>query len=126
MREPLRSAKVAVVGLALMAALLIACEVRTPWSRGGGDKAREAVLRTDLRTFRDVIRQYREDHGRYPDSLEALVREDYLRAIPVDPITKSSATWTVARVTVDGRTGVANVHSGSDERGSDGRPYSQW
>jgi len=125
MRGLLWSAKVAVVGLALIAALLVG-EVRMPWNRTGGDKAREAVLRTDLRTFRDVIAQYREDRGAYPGSLEALVREGYLRMIPVDPITKSSASWTVDRVTVDGRTGVADVHSGSDERGSDGRKYSQW
>ena len=125
MRGLLWSAKVAVVGLALIAALLVG-EVRMPWNRTGGDKAREAVLRTDLRTFRDVIAQYREDRGAYPGSLEALVRERYLRMIPVDPITKRSASWTVDRVTVDGRTGVADVHSGSDERGSDGRKYSQW
>ena len=126
MRQLLWSAKVAVVGLALIAALLVAGGVRMRWNPTGGHGAREAVLRTDLRTFRDVIAQYREDRGAYPGSLEALVREGYLRMIPVDPITKSSASWTVDRVTVDGRTGIADVHSGADERGSDGRKYSQW
>lgn len=126
MRDLPWSAKVAVTGLAVIAALLLAGALLMPWSHCGGHKAREAVLRTDLRTFRDVIGQYREDHGGYPGSLEALVREEYLRSIPVDPITRSSATWTVERVTVDGRTGVADVHSGSDERGADGRRYSEW
>src|SRR4029078_5822820 len=57
------------------------------------DKAKEAVLKTDLRTFRDVIDQYYADKGKYPESLEVLVEDDYMRALPVDPMTKSADTW---------------------------------
>lgn len=56
-------------------------------------RAAEAVLKTDLRTMRDVIDQYHGDKGYYPAALEELVTEGYLRAIPVDPLTKSDATW---------------------------------
>ena len=56
-------------------------------------RAREAVLKTNLRTLRDVIDQHYGDKGRYPTTLEALVEEGYLRKIPTDPITKSSETW---------------------------------
>jgi len=56
-------------------------------------KAREAVLKTNLRTLRDVIDQHYGDKGKYPTSLEALVETGYLRKIPNDPITRSADTW---------------------------------
>jgi general secretion pathway protein G len=101
------------------------------------DKAKEAVLRTDLRTFRDVIDQYYADKGKYPASLEALVEDGYMRAIPIDPMTKSADTWVAqyeepkldeAPPESDGEAepGIMDVHSGSEFTGSDGRPYSEW
>jgi len=45
-------------------------------------KAREAALRQDLFTLRDVLDQHRADQGKYPASLGALVSAGYLRAIP--------------------------------------------
>jgi general secretion pathway protein G len=50
-------------------------------------QAREAVLREDLFQFRDRIDQYYADKGKYPESLEALLEQGYLRAIPADPMT---------------------------------------
>ena len=101
------------------------------------DKAKEAVLRTDLRTLRDVIDQYYADKGKYPASLDVLVEEQYIRAIPVDPMTKSADTWITvfeepkldaAPVESDEETGpgIMDIHSGSEQTGSDGRPYSEW
>ena len=101
------------------------------------DKAKEAVLRTDLRTFRDVIDQYYADKGKYPESLDVLVEDDYLRAVPVDPMTRSADTWLVVyeEPKVDAappesegelEPGIMDVHSGSEATGSDGRPYSEW
>ena len=101
------------------------------------DKAKEAVLRTDLRTFRDVIDQYYADKGKYPESLDVLVEDGYLRAIPVDPMTRSAETWvsTFEEPKLDevppesegeAKPGIMDVHSGSEVVGSDGRPYSEW
>src|SRR5512146_706036 len=50
-------------------------------------KAREAVLRQDLFTLRDVLDQHRADQGKYPPSLQSLVSAGYLRAVPKDPFT---------------------------------------
>ena len=50
-------------------------------------RAREAVLKEDLFQFRKLIDQYYQDKGKYPASLQTLVDENYLRAIPVDPMT---------------------------------------
>ena len=100
--------------------------------------AKEAVLRTDLRTFRDVIDQYYADKGKYPSTLEALAEDGYLRSIPVDPMTKSADTWVAVfeepkldapppeSEGEDSGPGIMDVHSGSDDVGSDGRPYSEW
>lgn len=102
-------------------------------------RASEAVLRTDLHTFRDVIDQYYADKGNYPPSLDALVGDGYLRAIPVDPMTKSADTWTVVLEEIDpdaepaetdlpedGQPGIVDVHSGSERLSLDGTAYSEW
>ena len=101
------------------------------------DKAKEAVLRTDLRTFRDVIDQYYADKGKYPASLEALVEDGYLRNLPIDPMTKSADTWVPqyeepkldeAPPESDGEAepGIMDVHSGWELVGSNGQPYREW
>ena len=95
-----------------------------PSYRGAVVKAREAVLKQDLFTMRDVLDQYRGDQGKYPSSLNDLVKSGYLRAVPVDPITSSNSTWQEIVETTEG--GVFDVHSGSDLVASTGTPYNQW
>ena len=85
----------------------------------------DEVLRADLRIMRDVIGQYRGDRGRHPESLEDLVAAGYLRKIPIDPFTKSSATWRLThenRPGMDGPHGIVDVHSGARGKAHDGRP----
>lgn len=102
-------------------------------------RAAEAVLKSDLRAMRDVIDQYYGDKGKYPPSLDALVEGGYMRAIPVDPITRSRETWTPTyeEVSADsgkaetdtnegGEPGVIDVHSGSPLLSLDGAPYKEW
>jgi general secretion pathway protein G len=95
--------------------------------------------KSDLRTFRDIIDQYKADKGTYPPSLQALVDEGYLRAIPIDPLTKSTETWVEVVEEVDleldfaetdlpegGQPGVIDIRSGSDATSLGGEPYSEW
>jgi general secretion pathway protein G len=102
-------------------------------------RAAEAVLKSDLRTFRDIIDQYHGDKGLYPPTLEALVDEGYLRMMPRDPITKSSDSWEVVYeefdfeeppaetdLPEDFQPGIIDVHSGSELLSLDGTPYSEW
>jgi len=56
-------------------------------------RAKEATLKEDLFRMRDAIDQYYADKNKYPSSLDSLVSEKYLRAVPVDPFTSSSDTW---------------------------------
>jgi len=103
------------------------------------ERAREAVLKTNLRTFRTALDEYYADKGRYPASLEALVEDGYLRAMPRDPITHSTDTWVPKYEELSpeeepaeidlaegGGPGIIDVHSGAEGNGSDGRPYSEW
>jgi len=87
-------------------------------------KAREAVLMRDLFTIRDLLDQHRADKGKYPNSLDDLVKVGYLRAMPMDPFTRSISTWQEIYETTEG--GVFDIHSGSDVVGTNGVPYNQW
>lgn len=89
-------------------------------------RARESSLRQSLFVMRDVIDQYYSDRGKYPDSLDELVADRYVRAIPEDPFTKSSSTWIVVTPEDDSKGMVYDVHSGSDLVALDGTPYNEW
>ena len=56
-------------------------------------RAREAVLKEDLFRMRDAIDQFYADKNKYPQSLQDLVTDGYLREIPKDPMTNSADTW---------------------------------
>jgi general secretion pathway protein G len=93
--------------------------------------AREAVLKEDLHVMRDAIDSYTMDKQKAPQSLDDLVQNGYMRVIPEDPMTHSNSTWAPdtsdAMYSLDeSEPGITDVHSGSDETGSDGQPYSSW
>ena len=87
-------------------------------------KAREAALRQDLSTLRDVLDQHKADQGKYPLSLSALVGAGYLRTIPKDPFTGATTTWQEILDPVE--KGVVDVFSGAEFVGTDGTPYNRW
>jgi len=87
-------------------------------------KAREAALRQDLFTLRDVLDQHRADQGKYPPSLQSLVSAGYLRAIPKDPFTNSDTSWQEMTDATEG--GVFDIFSGSEFVGTNGTPYNRW
>ena len=90
------------------------------------DATKEAVLRDNLRSVRDVIDKFYGDNGRYPETLEELVEKKYLRALPVDPITESVATWQLVPVP-DGYKGtVYDLRSGAPGSDRDGKKYADW
>jgi general secretion pathway protein G len=97
-------------------------------------KAREAVLKENLFVLRRLIDLYAQDKGKYPASLQALVQDSYIRAIPVDPVTRQSTTWLEVRELpspedplLNEIPGVIDVKSGSEEKSPlDGTPYNTW
>lgn len=113
--------------------ILIIVSIATPMYDRAILRAREAVLRDDLYTMRNLIDQFTLDKERPPQSLEELVDAGYLRGgVPQDPITRSRDTWRVdfddvVVGTSQALPGIVDVHSGSDEIASDGMtPYSSW
>ncbi|MCJ7565569.1 MAG: hypothetical protein MUP52_13400, partial [Candidatus Aminicenantes bacterium] len=82
---------------------------------------------------RKLIDQYYSDKGKYPASVQALVDENYLRKIPVDPITGKADTWLevqeqpLADEIEPGQVfGIVDVHSGAEGKGLDGTPFNTW
>jgi general secretion pathway protein G len=93
-------------------------------------RAKEATLRQDLFTLRDVISQYTLDKKKAPQALEDLVQANYIRQIPKDPFT-GQANWTAdqedSQMAVDQtEPGIVDVHSSSSLTGTDGTAYSTW
>ena len=90
---------------------------------------REAVLRDDLTKMRMLIDQFAADKGRLPQSLEELASEGYMREVPVDPIT-SQKDWAITMGedpnSIDGQSGMTDIHSSSGDVSSEGTPYSEW
>lgn len=92
--------------------------------------SKESVLVHNLAILRERIDQYKADRDEFPPSLAALVEADYLREIPVDPITERNE-WEEVFAEFDPERpeqepGVYDVHSFAGGVGSDGRPYSEW
>ena len=111
--------------------------------RNTKQKAMEAALKENLYVLRNCIDQYFTDKGKYPESLEALVDDGYIRKVPVDPFTESDTTWVEEQAAgmntgggSDGgggagddpasQTGIADVHSGATGTALDGTSYSEW
>ena len=91
------------------------------------ERSREAVLRQDLRVMRTAIDQFLADTGRYPATLDDLVKNRYLRGLPEDPVTRSAATWiSIAPPDAVAAAGVYDVRSGAEGNSMDGTAYAQW
>jgi general secretion pathway protein G len=72
-----------------------------------------------------TIDKFFADTGRYPESLDELVEKKYLRALPLDPITESAASW-VLEAPEDGDKGsVYNIRSGASGATRDGKRYAE-
>jgi general secretion pathway protein G len=117
----------------VMTIILILASMVTPTYHIAIVRAREATLRDDLYTMRNLIDQYTLDKQHPPAALQDLVDDGYLRGgLPVDPFTQSNETWHVDLEDVplsptQTVAGIVDVHSGSDEVSSDGTTaYSSW
>jgi general secretion pathway protein G len=111
------------VVLAILATLLT---IATPRYFSSIDRSKEAVLKENLYQLRDAIGKYHADRGKYPESLDALATDKYLRKVPLDLITESAATWVVVAPEDPQKGGVFDVKSGAQGKGSDGTEFAAW
>jgi general secretion pathway protein G len=117
--------------LVVISIIIILAGVGMVQYRNGVVRAQEAVLKEDLYRLRDALDQFHADKQKYAQTLEDLVTEDYLRAIPKDPFTQSAETWQVIQAEPDPNNpetepGIFDVKSGSDRTALDGSKYSEW
>jgi general secretion pathway protein G len=117
--------------MVVISIILILIAIAVPMYQQSVIRAKEAVLRQDLKTMRDQIDNYTMDKEKAPQSLQDLVDAGYLRKIPKDPFTNSTDTWQAESTDTlqsldQTEPGISDVHSGSSETGSDGTPYSTW
>ncbi len=111
--------------LVVMAIIATLLSIVAPRYFNSLDRSKETVLRQDLNIMRDAIDKFYSDTGKYPVDLDELAQRRYLRAIPVDPLTESAATWVVISPP-DDTEGVYDVRSGSAETAKDGTLYETW
>jgi prepilin-type N-terminal cleavage/methylation domain-containing protein len=136
--------------LVVLAILALLLTIATPKYIQHIERAREATLRSTLKVMRESIDKFSGDQGRFPVSLDELVSRDYLKAVPLDPITEKRDTWIVLTeaelrtAASDANTGsadapsqapgssrppapgVASVRSGATGKSTDGTPYQNW
>lgn len=112
--------------------MLILITIAVPNFTRSVQRSREAVLRQNLFTLRDLISQYTLDKQKAPQALDDLVQAGYLKQIPKDPMTNQT-DWTVEQPedTITSpdeqdQGGIDDVHSASAAIGSDGTAYNTW
>ena len=115
----------------VMAIISILIAIAVPLYQKSLLRTKESLLKNNLFTLRTVIDEYTYDKQKAPQTLEDLVNDGYLRAVPLDPITNSSQSWRLvmedAVTSVDQTMpGIYDVRSGSDQKSLEGTPYAEW
>jgi general secretion pathway protein G len=135
--------------------LLVLTSMAVPLARSNVQRLKERQLREALHDIRSAIDRYKDmadgnklgiqkaDTYDYPETLQALVdgvkgsgaaadtKLKFLRRIPKDPMT-NSYEWGMRSMQDDptsqgwGGQNVFDVYTKSDQKGSDGKPYSEW
>ncbi|MYN40402.1 prepilin-type N-terminal cleavage/methylation domain-containing protein [Duganella sp. FT109W] len=112
--------------LVTLAIIGLLVSLAAPRYFGNIDRTREDVLREDLYVMRNALDHFYADRNVYPATLDELVKEKYLRSLPVDPFTQSSNSWLPVAPTDASLGGVADVQSGAPGKGRDGTALRSW
>jgi general secretion pathway protein G len=115
----------------VMAVVTILISIAVPYYQKTLVRSKESLLRNNLFTLRTVIDEYTIDKGKAPQTLQDLVQEGYLRAVPTDPLTGQDNTWQIVMEDAQNSVnqtepGIFDVHSGSDKISLEGTAYSEW
>src|SRR5579863_2069076 len=115
----------------VMAIIIILIGLAIPFYQKAIVRSKETVLHSNLSAMRNTIDEYTYDKQKAPQSLQDLVTDGYLRAVPKDPITGSSDTWKIimedaGQAVNSNEPGIYDVHSGSPIKSLEGTSYSDW
>ncbi|AYF89988.1 type II secretion system protein [Pseudomonas sp. JS3066] len=112
--------------LVVMAIIATLMTIAVPRYFSSLENSKETTLRQSLSVMREALDQFYGDTGRYPDSIEELVAQRYLRALPQDPMTERSDLWVVLPPPEGAPGSVYDVKSGAPGRARDGSLYADW
>ncbi len=114
----------------VIAIISILLSIAAPSYRASIQRARDASMKQNLFTMRQVIQEFTLDKQRAPQSLEELSQSGYMKEIPTDPCS-GQRDWAVVQEDVllavdQNQPGITDVHSNCPLRSSDGTPYAEW
>ena len=117
--------------MVVMAVIALLVTIVAPRYLMQTDRAREAVLRNNLKETRDAIDKFYTDLGRYPQNLKELVDARYLKMLPIDPISGRNDRWMLTgspngQVAALQPSGVYDLHSSAAGKGLDGTAFNSW
>lgn len=118
--------------MVVMAIIAVLASIAIPSFVAIVKHAREAALRQDLSTMRNAIDSYTYDKQKAPQDLSDIVQGGYLKEIPKDPFTQRNDSWIVGQssafTNIDETQsgGIDDVHSGSQQVGTDGATYNTY
>jgi general secretion pathway protein G len=112
--------------LVVLAIIALLLTIAVPRYFGSIERSRDVALQANLKVLRVTIDKFYADKGRYPESLDELVEQKYLRAIPVDPITDTSASWLSVNSSEADTKGIVDVKSGAPGASADGIAYAAY
>jgi general secretion pathway protein G len=88
--------------------------------------SKEVILKDTLFKMRDAIDKYTLDKEEAPQSLDDLVRANYIREVPLDPVS-GQKDWEVEMedqpISKTGKRGIKNVFSGAQGTSTEGKAY---
>ncbi len=111
--------------LIVMAIIALLLTIALPRYFGSLEKSKEVALKENLQVLRTGLDKYYADKGHYPETLDDLVSQKYFRAVPMDPITESAATWILVPAQDSDKPGVQDVKSGAQGQTHEGVLYEQ-
>jgi general secretion pathway protein G len=112
--------------LVVMTIIALLLSIVTPRYFHNISKAEETVLKQNLSLMREALDKFHADTGKYPDTLEDMVRKKYFRKIPFDPITQSDKTWILIQPSNAEKGAIYDVKSGAPGNAKDGTAYADW
>ena len=114
----------------VMAIVSILMAIAVPQYQKSLRRTKETMLHSHLQTLRTVIDEFTFDKKKAPQTLQDLVTEGYLRAVPIDPITGNDQWRTVQEDSLSAvdqtEPGIFDVRSLSDQISLEGTSYSEW
>ena len=109
--------------LVVLAVVALLLTIAMPRYFGSVEAAKESALVQTLKVTRDAIDHFYADKGRYPDSLEELVDQKYLRSMPVDPMVDSSTGWVLVPPSSEQKGLLRDIRSTAPGIGRDGKSF---